>query len=81
MRGAAITTILAAPFWVAVFYVGLIAAAAVLVIESVLMLILGYWLEDTTDGYDDTVFGQASGTFDAITAHLDDIEWPTGGEK
>ena len=83
MRGAAITTILAAPFWAAVFYAGLIAAAAVLLIESVLALTIGYWLEDTNpdDAYDDTVFGQPADTFEQITKHLD-INWPTTeGEK
>ena len=80
------TSLLAAPLWATILYIGVIAVTAVLLIESVLALILGYWLEDTTDGYEDTIFGMPSTAdeaqqrmdrqFQAITEGLD-IDWGT----
>lgn len=73
-RGVAFTSLLAAPFWVAVFYAGAAVAAIVLLAEAILALLLGFFIEDTSvdDAYDTTVFGQAATDreFDAIVAKL-----------
>lgn len=81
IRGATFAGLLAAPFWVAIFYAGAAVAAVVLLAEAILALLLGFFIEDTSldDAYDTTVFGQPADTFEAITAHLD-IEWPTNTE-